>query len=118
MPIYEYTCADCEQTVEVLVRSREEQTECPQCGGHQLNKEWSVPASPAVRGGQALPVSRGDAGGQACGMPRFLNFDFLKFDFLAGNGDTSSSYIYRAACGLESRGPARPTAANNCTEQP
>ncbi|MFM2001392.1 MAG: hypothetical protein RI963_818 [Planctomycetota bacterium] len=70
MPIYEYTCADCEQTVEVLVRSREEQTECPQCGGHQLNKEWSVPASPAVRGGQALPVSRGDAGGQACGMPR------------------------------------------------
>jgi hypothetical protein len=48
----------------------------------------------------------------------FLNLDFLKFDFLAGNGDTSSSYIHRLACGLESRGPARQTAASNCTEQP
>jgi hypothetical protein len=55
---------------------------------------------------------------QACGIFDFLIFDFLKFDFLAGNGDTSSSYIHRLACGLESRGPARQTAASNCTEQP
>jgi putative FmdB family regulatory protein len=69
MPIYEYLCDRCERTVEVLVRSISEQPQCPDCGGDQLHKEWSLPASPAVRGG-GLPVSRGDSGGEACGMPR------------------------------------------------
>lgn len=70
MPLYEYSCDSCEGTVEVLVRSQTERPTCPVCGDDRLHKLLSVPASPAVRGGQSLPVSRGDSGGESCGAPR------------------------------------------------
>lgn len=70
MPLYEYHCDGCDQTVEVLVRSQADRPSCPECGGDSLHKELSVPASPAVRGGQSLPVSRAGSGGESCAAPR------------------------------------------------
>lgn len=71
MPLYEYQCDACQQTVEVLVRSQAERPSCPVCGTDRLEKLLSVPASPAVRSGGGLPVaSRGDSATQACGAPR------------------------------------------------
>lgn len=49
MPIYEYRCADCERSVEVLVRpGHDEEAECPACRGAHLTREMSVFAA---RGG-------------------------------------------------------------------
>lgn len=44
MPIYEYTCQDCEAQFEKFVRSmtgRQDIT-CPHCGGSHTKKSWSV----------------------------------------------------------------------------
>ncbi len=67
MPLYEYLCADCHQTQEILVRSPDAQVECPSCGGKHLEKQISVPAAPAFAEGgrRSLPVAN-----QSCGMPR------------------------------------------------
>ena len=71
MPLYEYQCDACQQTVEVLVRSQAAQPSFPVCGTDRLEKLFSVPASPAIRSGGGLPVaSRGDSAAQACGAPR------------------------------------------------
>ena len=51
MPIYEYRCGDCDQTVEVLVRAgHNEDAECPDCHGSHLTREMSVFAA---RGGDS-----------------------------------------------------------------
>ena len=51
MPIYEYTCSDCETSVEVLVRpGHDEDAECPRCHGSHLRREMSVFAA---RGGDS-----------------------------------------------------------------
>jgi putative FmdB family regulatory protein len=44
MPIYEYTCQDCENQFEKFVRSMTAQVEvkCPQCGGTHVKKGWSL----------------------------------------------------------------------------
>jgi putative FmdB family regulatory protein len=44
VPIYEYTCQDCQTQFEKLVRSITAQVEvrCPQCGGTHVKKGWSV----------------------------------------------------------------------------
>lgn len=44
MPIYEYTCQDCEAQFEKFVRSMTAKVEvkCPQCGGTHTRKGWSV----------------------------------------------------------------------------
>ena len=55
MPLYEYTCQDCEHAFETLVFNGEE-VECPQCQGHRLDRQWSVPARPRGEG-EALPMS-------------------------------------------------------------
>lgn len=70
MPLYEYECETCDQTVEVLVRSGDEKPECPGCGDHKLAKVFSVPASPSVKsGGSSLPMAADDCGapGGCCG---------------------------------------------------
>jgi putative FmdB family regulatory protein len=41
MPLYEYTCEDCHERVELLVQGTA-QPVCPQCGGEHLKKEWST----------------------------------------------------------------------------
>ena len=67
MPLYEYECKSCDKTVEILVRLPQDQPQCPVCGKTQLDRLWSVPAAPAVKGGSALPLA---AGGEHCGAPR------------------------------------------------
>jgi len=66
MPLYEYECKMCDQTVELLIRSSTDKPICPDCGDSKLEKVFSVPSAPAVRDGRALPVSSGES----CGAPR------------------------------------------------
>jgi len=42
MPIYEYTCRDCDATFEVLVQGGDT-VACPHCGSASLNKLLSAP---------------------------------------------------------------------------
>ena len=60
MPIYEYTCPQCGETFEKLVRSFSDSTqaECPSCGSAHCRKSMSVFAS---------SVSGRDTGGANCG---------------------------------------------------
>lgn len=68
MPIYEYRCERCVETVEILVRASE-QPACPECGSTRLEKQLSVPASPAMAGDSRLPMGRPPAPG-TCGRPQ------------------------------------------------
>ncbi len=45
MPLYEYTCRECEHTFETLVFDGEA-VECPQCQGDHVQRLLSVPAKP------------------------------------------------------------------------
>ncbi len=45
MPLYEYTCRDCEHAFETLVFAGDE-VECPECHSPRLQRQWSVPARP------------------------------------------------------------------------
>lgn len=67
MPLYEYECNSCHDIVEVLVRHDQEQPACPACGDEELTRVLSVPAAPAISGGNRLPVAGSD---QSCGAPR------------------------------------------------
>lgn len=64
MPLYEYTCQDCRQTSEVLVRGQEAPV-CEHCGGRRLDKQFSVPAAPrGVDHSASLPMAG------MCGRPQ------------------------------------------------
>ena len=77
MPIYEYRCADCERSVEVLVRpGHDEHAECPACRGAHLTRQMSVFAargadSSAIAAATHLLNSNGggkpSSGGGCCG---------------------------------------------------
>jgi putative FmdB family regulatory protein len=69
MPIYEYACRSCRTEFELLLRGQEV-AECPQCGGRDLDKQFSVIAAPAVRK-SSLPISDRSPGG--CGLPQCGN---------------------------------------------
>ena len=58
MPIYEYRCEPCDHTFETLVRGSGDVAHCPQCGGIDLAKQFSVPAAAqtANGSGSALPI--------------------------------------------------------------
>lgn len=73
MPLYEYACATCHKEVEILIRGSEAPT-CPDCGGAQLQKLLSVPATPSASGVQALPTlpMGGGCGKPQCGAGRCL----------------------------------------------
>jgi putative FmdB family regulatory protein len=64
MPLYEYLCAGCGGGFELLVRGDEEPA-CPECGGHRLEKQFSVPAA-HVQGKSSLPMAELP---QGCGRP-------------------------------------------------
>jgi putative FmdB family regulatory protein len=71
MPLYEYHCDTCNDTVEVLLRRSDEQPECPTCSGSKLSRLLSVTAAPAIKGAagssnRPLPM----ATGESCGAPR------------------------------------------------
>ncbi len=55
MPLYEYTCQQCEHTFETLVFDGEA-VECPECHGDRLERLWSVPAKPRSQS-RSLPMS-------------------------------------------------------------
>jgi putative FmdB family regulatory protein len=62
MPIYEYTCKDCESQFEKFVRSMTSNVEvtCPHCGGTHVKKGWSAFATSNVGdslGGAAAPAA-------------------------------------------------------------
>ena len=65
MPIYEYTCLDCETRFEKLVRSMSQVVEvrCPECGGTHVKKGWSLFGTGQVAGGDGAMASA--AGGCA-----------------------------------------------------
>ena len=67
MPIYEYTCADCQVEFELLIRSSEE-PECPNCQSTQLARQFSVPAAHTTAANR-LPVCEPPAAG-GCGLPQ------------------------------------------------
>jgi len=47
MPIFEYTCRDCDQQFETLVLSIRDKSSCPKCHSQQVNKRLSVFAAHA-----------------------------------------------------------------------
>lgn len=64
MPIYEYTCTDCDSHFEKFVRSMNSATEvkCPKCGGTHVKKGWSVfGTSGSPGGGFDLSASAGSS---------------------------------------------------------
>jgi putative FmdB family regulatory protein len=44
MPIYEYECATCGETFEVILAIGEDSPPCPECGGHECTKLIAAPA--------------------------------------------------------------------------
>ena len=70
MPIYEYHCENCSHDFEHLARGGES-PQCPQCGGEQLARRWSVPAAPAVakHGAASGGDWPGPCGRGGCGRP-------------------------------------------------
>lgn len=42
MPIYEYRCDACQQTIELFLKSKEEAPRCPKCGSDKLAKLLST----------------------------------------------------------------------------
>lgn len=67
MPLYEYDCAKCGRTVELLVRRADERAACPRCGSRALKRRLSSFAP-----GRARPDAGGgcdacpSAGGSGC----------------------------------------------------
>ena len=69
MPLYEYTCQDCHQASEVLVRSSSDVPECSHCGSKRLEKMLSVTAAPSISGkSRSLPTC--EPAPQMCGRPQ------------------------------------------------
>ena len=65
MPLYEYSCRQCEHTFEALVFDGDE-VECPECSGKRVQRLLSVPAKPPSE--QSLPM-RCDPSLPPCGAP-------------------------------------------------
>ena len=65
MPIYEYTCQDCETRFEKFVRSFNAPTEvrCPHCGGTHTKKGWSLFGSKSGGGSAAAAAASCSPGG-------------------------------------------------------
>jgi putative FmdB family regulatory protein len=66
MPLYEYTCLDCREQFELLVRGSEV-PHCPDCEGTRLQKLLSAPA--AHTGSRDLPLCPPLPSG-GCGLPQ------------------------------------------------
>lgn len=66
MPIFEYTCKDCNHPFEALVFGKDKAS-CPNCQSKNLASELSVFAVQA-KGPSAAPMGSGACG--SCGDPR------------------------------------------------
>ena len=75
MPIYEYSCNDCGQEFEFLLRG-DEQPECPSCGQQRLTRMLSVPAAHATHAAPPCPVKNNcgmsNCCGNNCGMSEWM----------------------------------------------
>jgi len=67
MPLFEYSCRQCEQQFELLVRGNQT-PECPSCRGTELERRQSVFAAHTTGGHAAEAMPAGPCG--ACGDPR------------------------------------------------
>ena len=67
MPLYEYTCRDCDHGFEALVFG-DEVVECPECQGANVGRLLSLPARPQA-GASNLSPSCGDPSLPPCGAP-------------------------------------------------
>jgi putative FmdB family regulatory protein len=66
MPLYEFSCPQCDHTFEALVFDGD-QVECPECHGRRVKRLLSAPAKPPA---QALPFGGcGDPSLPPCGAP-------------------------------------------------
>jgi putative FmdB family regulatory protein len=68
MPLYEFTCQDCNSEFEVLVRNGE-RCNCPACGSATLEKQFSIVAAHSGTSRQ-LPMCEAPAPGGGCGLPQ------------------------------------------------
>ncbi len=69
MPMYEFTCLDCGEEFEELLRSQDEQVECEACDSENVKRKMSTFA--AHTGGRSLgamppPSAMGGGGGSKC----------------------------------------------------
>jgi putative FmdB family regulatory protein len=69
MPIYEYTCHDCRDEFELLLRGSET-PHCPKCGSRRLAKQFSVPAAHTSGSSRSLPVCEPSSVEGTCGRPQ------------------------------------------------
>jgi putative FmdB family regulatory protein len=65
MPLYEYTCQDCNERFEVLQKIGEgpEGVQCPRCESGNIEKEFSTFASTSDSGSASFSSSAGACGG-------------------------------------------------------
>jgi putative FmdB family regulatory protein len=66
MPLFQYTCTDCDHDFEMLV-NRGDKIECPKCRSKKLDKQPSLPGMPQVK--DAFPSACGDPSLPPCGAP-------------------------------------------------
>jgi putative FmdB family regulatory protein len=62
MPIYEYTCPECGETFDKLVRSADAEIACPRCGSREVRKKVSVFASSSRGMGSGNDASAASTG--------------------------------------------------------
>ncbi len=65
MPLFAFTCNDCEETVELLVRGTET-PECPRCGSKDMARQASAFAAVGAGKENGSPAPQGPVG---CGGP-------------------------------------------------
>lgn len=53
MPIYEYSCSECDRAFEELIirRSDASEVKCPKCGSRRVERLMSRPAAARIGGG-------------------------------------------------------------------
>ena len=73
MPIYEYRCAGCKRSFEMLVRSGDNDLRCPHCNSRKLSREMSTFAARTENGAAQSAISEAcdftptPGGGGCCG---------------------------------------------------
>jgi putative FmdB family regulatory protein len=67
MPIYEYRCQTCSKVFELLVRgAAAEGPTCPECGGEELKRLFSLFASRSESAAASAPAATMRQGGGGC----------------------------------------------------
>jgi len=69
MPIYEYSCADCQRTFEKMrpMKRADDAVSCPDCGGVQTKRGLSLFAAFSKGNGEGSHAVSGGGGCDSCG---------------------------------------------------